>query len=69
MLVLSRLIDESIIIELNGVKVTVMVVGVRGNKVRIGIKAPPEVSVDREEIWERKHGHPEEGTETSHIPV
>lgn len=47
MLVLSRKVGESIIID-GGITVTV--VAVDGNKVRIGIVAPPEVRVDREEF-------------------
>ena len=51
MLVLSRKKNESIIINDN---ITVTVIEIRGDKVRLGIEAPPDVSVDREEIWERK---------------
>lgn len=47
MLVLSRKVNESIIINHN---ITVKVVGVKGNKVRLGISAPDDVPVDREEV-------------------
>lgn len=49
MLVLSRKINESIVINDN---VTVMVVEVRGDKVRLGIDAPKEVSVHRREVYD-----------------
>jgi carbon storage regulator len=49
MLVLSRTRDESIII---GDNIVVTVVDVRGDKVRLGIEAPREVSVHRREIYE-----------------
>jgi carbon storage regulator len=49
MLVLSRKKNESIIINDN---IIVMVVEVRGDKVRLGIDAPKEVSVHRREIYE-----------------
>jgi carbon storage regulator len=49
MLVLSRQRDESIII---GDNIVVTVVDVRGDKVRLGIDAPREVSVHRREIYE-----------------
>ena len=51
MLVLSRLKGESIII---GHKVKVMVVEVRGGKVRLGIEAPEEITVNREEVEKRE---------------
>ena len=49
MLVLSRQRDESIII---GDNIVVTIVDVRGDKVRLGIEAPREVSVHRREIYE-----------------
>jgi carbon storage regulator len=49
MLVLSRQRDESIII---GDNVQVTVVDIRGDKVRLGIVAPPEISVHRKEVYE-----------------
>ncbi|WP_145259326.1 carbon storage regulator CsrA [Calycomorphotria hydatis] len=48
MLVLSRLRDESIMI---GDSIRVTIVDVRGDKVRIGIDAPKEVPVHREEVF------------------
>ncbi len=47
MLVLSRKAGESIIID---GKITVMVVEIRGDKVRLGIEAPKDVSVNRKEV-------------------
>lgn len=49
MLVLSRQRDESIII---GDNIVVTVVDIRGDKVRLGIEAPPEISVHRREVYE-----------------
>src|SRR5262245_60198235 len=51
MLVLSRKIGEAIIID-GCIRVTIT--AVKGNQVRIGISAPPEVSVDREEVDRRR---------------
>jgi carbon storage regulator len=50
MLVLSRKIGEQIIID--GC-IRVSITAVKGNQVRIGITAPPEVRVDREEVFRR----------------
>ncbi|MFW0084504.1 MAG: carbon storage regulator CsrA [Coxiella endosymbiont of Haemaphysalis japonica] len=50
MLILTRRISESVIIG-DSVKVTVL--GVKGNQIRIGIEAPKDVSIHREEIYER----------------
>ncbi len=49
MLVLSRQRDESIII---GDDIVITIVDVRGDKVRLGITAPPHISVHRKEIYE-----------------
>ena len=49
MLVLSRQRDETIMI---GDVIEITVVDIRGDKVRLGINAPPEVSVHRKEVWE-----------------
>jgi carbon storage regulator len=51
MLVLSRRAGETVIID-GGIRVTV--VAVQGNKVRLGIEAPPDVTVDRSEVHERR---------------
>lgn len=53
MLCLSRKKSESIVI---GDDITVMVVEIRGDKVRLGITAPKEVSVHRQEVHDAIHG-------------
>jgi len=58
MLILTRRAGETVMI---GSDVTITVLGVKGNQVRIGINAPKDVAVHREEIYERiqseKSGH------------
>jgi carbon storage regulator len=50
MLILTRRVGETVVI---GGDVDVTVLGVKGNQVRIGVKAPKDVAVHREEIYER----------------
>lgn len=50
MLILTRRVGETLMI---GDSVTVTILGVKGNQVRVGITAPKEVAVHREEIFQR----------------
>ena len=59
MLILTRRVGETVMI---GDEVTITVLGVKGNQVRVGINAPKHVAVHREEIYERikREQHPTE---------
>ncbi|MBK1643915.1 carbon storage regulator [Thiocapsa imhoffii] len=59
MLILTRRVGETLMI---GDEVTVTVLGVKGNQVRIGVNAPRDVAVHREEIYERIKREQSEGT-------
>lgn len=50
MLVLTRKVGESLILS-HGIKITI--IDVKGRQVRIGIDAPADVTIHREELWER----------------
>jgi carbon storage regulator len=51
MLILSRKCGEKIVIPEQNVTLTVL--GIRGDRIRLGIAAPPDVSIHREEVWQR----------------
>lgn len=67
MLVLTRGVGQSIVI---GGEVTVTVLGINGNHVRVGFKAPKSVAVHRKEVYERIKGQgpPKAGQEPSTPP-
>lgn len=62
MLILTRRVGETVMI---GDSVTVTVLGVKGNQVRLGVNAPKDVAVHREEIYERIKREQDGGTADS----
>lgn len=65
MLILTRRVGETVMI---GEDVTVTVLGVKGNQVRIGVNAPRDVAVHREEIFERIKREEQDGVPATHAP-
>lgn len=53
MLILTRRVGETLMI---GDTITVTVLGVKGNQIRLGVNAPKDVAVHREEIYDKIHG-------------
>ena len=66
MLILTRRVGETLMI---GDDVTVTVLGVKGNQVRIGVDAPKEIAVHREEIYERIQREQENAAAQGNDPV
>ncbi len=60
MLILTRRVGESLMV---GDDITVTVLGVKGNQVRIGVNAPRDVAVHREEIYDRIQDDGEKGVD------
>jgi carbon storage regulator len=65
MLILTRRVGETVMI---GNDVTVTILGVKGNQVRVGINAPKTIAVHREEIYERIKREQEGGTDNDDEP-
>lgn len=63
MLILTRRVGESVVI---GEETSVTVLGVKGNQIRLGVKAPDNVSVHREEIFQRIQSEQLEGDVEMH---
>ena len=62
MLILTRRIGESLII---GDDVVVNILGVKGSQVRSGVDAPKEISVHREEIYDRIQAEKDQGSSSN----
>jgi len=62
MLILTRRVGETVMI---GDEITVTVLGVKGNQVRVGVNAPKSVAVHRQEIFERIQREKDAGAETA----
>ena len=62
MLILTRRVNESLII---GVNVTVTILGVKGNQVRIGVDAPRDVAVHRQELAQEQESAVDDGSSES----
>ncbi|HEV7611513.1 MAG TPA: carbon storage regulator CsrA [Steroidobacteraceae bacterium] len=60
MLILTRRLNETLMI---GNEITVTVLGVKGNQVRLGVNAPKSVAVHREEVFERIENERRDGNE------
>jgi carbon storage regulator len=65
MLILTRRVGETLMI---GDNVTVTVLGVKGNQVRIGINAPKDLAVHREEIYQRIKREQQDGPASAETP-
>ena len=65
MLILTRRVGETVMI---GDDVTITVLGVKGNQVRVGINAPKHVAVHREEIYERIKREQQSSAEVAEQP-
>ena len=62
MLILTRRVGETLMV---GDEVTVTVLGVKGNQVRIGVNAPKDIAVHREEIYQHIQKEKEDKEETN----
>jgi carbon storage regulator len=65
MLILTRRVGETVMI---GDDVTITVLGVKGNQVRVGINAPKHIAVHREEIYERIKREQQQSEDVSEKP-
>jgi carbon storage regulator len=65
MLVLRRKIEESIVLSLLKRKIKVKILAIEGERVKVGISAPPDVSIVREELLENEAKRNQDGQEAS----